>query len=165
MAIELLQSWVFEVPKVEVVDGEVVDEQFGDLDEFGGYLLRFADGLVPREVDDIFCEGQNHHVEAWWGLEVILLVILLLLGEEGCESELLIVSGHQLDYCHQILACKLANEGVKELRTALDVLLIRVEEVARSKVEMGFNQLFGFEADQRHARWFYIFYFIHVLLG
>jgi len=32
MAVEFLKGGTLEVPEVEVVDGQVVDEQFGDLD-------------------------------------------------------------------------------------------------------------------------------------
>jgi hypothetical protein len=32
MAVEFLKGGAFEVPEVEVVDGQIIDEQFGDLD-------------------------------------------------------------------------------------------------------------------------------------
>ena len=94
VTVELLQGWVLEVPEIEVVDCEIVDEKFGDLHELAGNVLWFADSLLACEVDDVFSEGQDDHVEAGGSLEVIFLIVFLLLGEEGRKSELLVVPGH-----------------------------------------------------------------------
>jgi len=47
VAVEFLEGGVFEVPEVEILDCQVVDQQLGDLDKFSGYLLRLAGSLVP----------------------------------------------------------------------------------------------------------------------
>lgn len=93
MAVEFLQGRVLKVTEVEVVDGEVVDKQFGDLQQLSGDLLRFADGFVADEVDNILSEGQNYHVEPRRCLKVVFFVVLLLLRVQCSESQFLVVSG------------------------------------------------------------------------
>jgi hypothetical protein len=46
------------------------------------------------EVDDIVSIGQDDHIEARGGLLMGLGVVELLLGEESCESEFLVLFGH-----------------------------------------------------------------------
>ena len=82
MAVELLQGGTFEVPEVEVVDSQIVDQQFGYLDEFLGDGRRLHYRLLPHEIHQIVSEGQDDHVEPRRGLEVVLRIVFLLLGEE-----------------------------------------------------------------------------------
>lgn len=75
------------------MDGEVIDEQLGDLDEFSGNRRRVDYGLFSDEVDEILSEGQDDHIEAWRSLEMVLLIVLLFLRENCSKAKLLVISG------------------------------------------------------------------------
>jgi len=94
VAVELLQRRTLEIPEIEIVNGKVVDQQFGHLNQLGRNWRRSDDCFVPDEVDYVVCEGQDDHIEAWRSLKMILFIVLFLLGKEGCETQLLIVSWH-----------------------------------------------------------------------
>lgn len=50
------------------------------------------DSLLSNKVDEILSERKYDHIEAWRCLEVVFLIVFLLLREESCKSQLLIVS-------------------------------------------------------------------------
>lgn len=93
VAVELLKRGAFEVSEIEVVDGEVIDEQLGDLDEFSGNRRRVDYRLFSNKVDEILSEGQDDHIESRRSLEMVLLIIFLFLRENCSKAELLVVSG------------------------------------------------------------------------
>lgn len=86
MAVEFLKGRILKVTEIEVMDGQVIDQKFGNLQQLGRYLLRFADCFVPYEVYNILSKRQNHHVEPRWRLEMILFIIFLLLGVKCSKS-------------------------------------------------------------------------------
>lgn len=94
MAVELLKRGAFEVSEIEVVDGEVIDEQLGDLDEFSRNRRRVDYSLFSYEVDEILSEGKDNHIEARRSLEMVLLIVLLFLRENCSKPKLLVVSGY-----------------------------------------------------------------------
>lgn len=97
MTVEFLQCWALEVSKIEVVDSQVVDQQLGDLDQLLRYLRWLHNCFLPYEIDQVLGEGQDHHVEAWWCLEVVLRIVFFLLRKECCESEFLVIPRDKLD--------------------------------------------------------------------
>ena len=104
-------------------------------------------------------------METWRCLEVVLLIVALGLREKSCKSEFLVVSGDQLGYSYKLSAVEFSDKCIKKLRASLNMLLIWVEEVASAYVVVRFDEVFGFEADERHTRRLEVFDFVHVLLG
>lgn len=103
VTVKLLQRRTLEVSEIEVVNGEVVNEQLGDLDELSRDWRRIDDGLFSHEVDKILSEWKNDHVEARRSLEMILLIVFLFLWEHSSKAELLIVAGNELHNAYEVL--------------------------------------------------------------
>jgi hypothetical protein len=94
-----------------------------------------------------------------------LRVVVLLLGEESCETELLMLFGHDFDQSHHLGLEKLVDESVEELGGTSDMLFVGVDEIGGSDVVIGFDCAFGFVSYKGDAGHGNILNFLHIIFG